>query len=89
MPDESQDIQSLIDSGRRFHQQGDHYRALLEYRKAFVLAMASANSSWMPLLYWLLAVSIATAMNITAPRRCWQRLWPCFQAWRRNQRLSA
>jgi len=54
MPDESQDIQSLIDSGRRFHQQGDHYRALLEYRKAFVLAMASANSGWMPLLYWLL-----------------------------------
>ena len=54
MSDESQEIQSLIDSGRRFHQQGNHYRALLEYRKAFALAMASANSAWMPLLYWLL-----------------------------------
>lgn len=54
MSDEIQDIQSLIESGRRFHRQGDHYRALQEYRKAFALVMASQNTGWMPMMYWLL-----------------------------------
>lgn len=51
---EGADIQSMIESGRCFHQQGDHYRALQEYRKAFALVMASQNTAWMPMMYWLL-----------------------------------